>query len=78
MSEYSEHRKVLHDVFNQLAIAEGSARRALKIIPSELKSNEVQENLEMTVKYIQTSINKLKEYRVFIHSLEGKNKHQES
>lgn len=70
MTEYEKHRKFIHDFSNEMAITEGGARRALNLLPEELKSTEIEDILEMTLKHSAACIKKLKEYRTFIHQLE--------
>lgn len=72
MSEYTEHRKFVHDISNQIAINEGAVKRLIKLLPEEIKVGEVLESLEIAEKYAKSSINKLKEYRTFIHEMEKK------
>ena len=79
MSEYNEHRKFVHDVSNMLAVAEGSIKRARKL---ETKNDpekfavEIIENFDLSEKYMKECIEKLKEYRTFIHQLEKIEKNQ--
>lgn len=74
MSEYKEHRKFVHDISNLLAIAEGSVKRVRKLQSKDDANNyeeEIEENFEISEKYMKECINKLKEYRIFIHELEA-------
>jgi DNA replication protein DnaD len=70
MSEYTIHRKFVHDIANELAIVEGGVKFALRQLPDELKASEMYEGLESSQKHIKECINKLKEYRTFIHQQE--------
>lgn len=70
MSEYTTHRKFVHDIANELAIIEGGVRSALRKLPEELKSTELFDGLDTSQQHIKECILKLKEYRTFIHQKE--------
>ncbi len=70
MSEYTKHRTFIHDVSNEMAMAEGGVRRVQKLLDQQELSSEVRESLDMASKHASECIKKLKEYRSFIHDLE--------
>ena len=75
MSKYIKHRKFVHDVSNQLAIAEGSLKRIRKLKTKESTKEilqEIEENFDLSEKYMKDCISKLKEYRIFLHEEEAK------
>lgn len=75
MSEYKKHREFIHDISNHIAIADGAVRR-IKLLSDKEQTDDVKEDLEkhyqLSDKYMKECINKLKEYRLFIHELEDK------
>ena len=72
MTEYIKHRKFIHDVSNEMAMSEGGAKWALKLLPEDLRSTEIGQSLEVSVKHASECVKKLKEYRIYIHELEKK------
>ena len=72
MSEYSKHRKFLHDLSNGLAVIEGGLRRNQKLLQDHDIPNEVDENNKAALKAIHDTILGLKEFRSYIHQLEKK------
>jgi hypothetical protein len=70
MSEYSKHRKFIHDISNGLAIVEGGIRRNQKLLQDCVVPAEVEENAKAAIKAIGDAILSLKEFRSFIHQLE--------
>mgnify|MGYP000418639764 CR=1 FL=1 len=74
MREYKKHRQFIHDISNQLAVSDGALKRARKLQTKEQTSeilSEIDKNFILSEDYIKNCINKLKEYRIYIHSLEN-------
>lgn len=77
MSEYKKHREFIHDVSNQLTISDGAIKRLKKLQASEAAietSEDLKACMDMADKYISECIQKLREYRLFIHDLESESK----
>jgi hypothetical protein len=76
MADFKKHREFIHDIANQLAIAEGAVKR-VKMLRSKDQTSEIvaeiEKNLDMSEKYSSTCIVLLKEYRTYIHLLESQN-----
>jgi N-methylhydantoinase B/oxoprolinase/acetone carboxylase alpha subunit len=74
MADFKKHREFIHDISNQLAIAEGAVKRVKKLKAKDQTTEilaEIDKNLDLSEKYSSTCIALLKEYRTYIHLLES-------
>jgi polyhydroxyalkanoate synthesis regulator phasin len=69
--DFTRQREFIHDISNQLTIAEGSLNNYLKK-KTKLHQDFDGKDLEIASQYIRTSVEKIKELRAFIAECENK------
>lgn len=69
----SKHRVFVHDIANDLTIADGALTKALFLLEKKGVSPEEEEvvKLNKAKQRIKDMVTKLKEYRAYIHSQES-------
>ena len=73
MSDYTKQREFIHDISNQLAIVEGSIKRARSLRNKDQTDDtlvEIEKSFDLSEEYMKKCILKLKEFRSHIHTLE--------
>ena len=76
MADFKKHREFIHDISNQLSIAEGAVKRVKMLRTKDQTTeviSEIEKNLDLSEKYSSICISLLKEYRTYIHLLESQN-----
>ena len=74
MNEYKKHREFIHDISNQLAVTDGAIKRVRKLqekVQTPECIAEIEKHYTLSEEYMKNCINKLKEYRIYIHELES-------